>query len=67
MRDYEYLRQIGINFPKDFVFTKDDWKDFYRTLSEFKFRVLQRHGIDALDITTPTGRIIPNRGNERGG
>ena len=45
MNDFEYLKQIGIEFPKDIVFTKQDWHDFYVTLAEFKKRVLKRHGI----------------------
>ena len=66
MNDSEYLKQVGIEFPKDFVFTQDDWKDFYFTLSEFKYRVMRRHGLDPLDIVTPSGRILPNKRSERG-
>lgn len=66
MKDYEYLKQVGIEFPKDFIFTQDDWKDFYTTLSEFKYRAFKRHGLDPLDIVTPTGRIIRNKTSERG-
>ena len=31
MEDYELFKEIGIEFPKDFVFTKEDWKDFFVT------------------------------------
>ncbi|MBC8460493.1 MAG: hypothetical protein H8D67_21120 [Deltaproteobacteria bacterium] len=55
MNDYEYLKQVGIEFPKDFVFTQNDWKDFYRTLSEFKCHVMRRQGLDP--IVTPSGWI----------
>jgi len=67
MEAYELFTEIGISFPKDFIFSKDDWKDFYITLSKFKHRALKRQGIDPLDITLPTGRIIKNRRSERGG
>ena len=36
------LKEIGIDFPKGFIFTKTDWKDLYVTLREFKIRVLER-------------------------
>jgi len=67
LNDYEYLKQVGIEFPKGLVFTQDDWKDFHRTLSEVKYRVMRRHGLDPLDIVTPSGRILPNKRSERGG
>lgn len=66
MKDFEYLKQVGIALPKDFVLSKDDWKDFYVTLAEFKYRILTRQGIDPLDIITPTGKRIPNKKSERG-
>jgi len=40
--DIEALKEIGIDFPKDFVFSKHDWIDLFRTLARFKFRVMQR-------------------------
>ena len=66
MEDYDLFKEIGIEFPRDFVFTKEDWKDFFVTLSKFKFRTLKRHGIDNRDIITGTGRVIPYRKSERG-
>ena len=66
MKNYELFKEIGIEFPKDFVFTKEDWKDFFATLSSFKHRTFKRHGLDPLDIITPTGRMLRNKRSERG-
>ena len=67
MKDDELWKEIGIEFPKDFVLCQEDWKDFYVTLSAFKYRALWRQGIDPLDIITPTGKIIRNKRSQRGG
>jgi len=67
MEDYELFKETGINFPKDFVFTKEDLKDFYVALSQFKYRTLMRHGIDPKDIIAHIERRILNKRTERGG
>jgi hypothetical protein len=36
----------SISFPRGFVWSVEDWKDFYQTLLAFKRRVLKRHGLD---------------------
>lgn len=63
MQDFKLFKEIGIGFPKGFQFTKNDWKDFYTTLSKFKQRTLRRHGINPKSIS-PTGETIPYK---RGG
>lgn len=60
MSDIEYLKQVGIEFPKDFTFTQQDWKDFYTTLSSFKIRCFKRKGLD------PTEPKYPYKRSERG-
>lgn len=68
MNDHEYLKQIGIEIPKQITFSKIDWHDFYVTLSLFKARVMKRHGFHPLDIFDPkTGDLkIRHKRSERG-
>ena len=35
-------KKIGIKIPKDIVLTKEEWKDLYVTLADFKSRVMSR-------------------------
>ncbi len=35
--------------PKEFVWTKEDWKDLYDTLKHFKNRFMQRHMKDVIN------------------
>ena len=38
----EIIENAGIQFPKEFVFTRTDWEDLHGTLEAFKKRVLGR-------------------------
>ena len=67
MEDLEYMKQVGIELPKEITLTKEDWKDFYTALAKFKVRVMKRHGLDPRDTFSSTGRVIPHRKTERGG
>ena len=35
-------KKMGIKIPKDIVLTKEEWKDLYVTLADFKSRVMSR-------------------------
>lgn len=54
MTDYEFGKQGEV--PNYFVFPADNWKEFYATLADFNNRVCKQHGLDPLDIVTPTGQ-----------
>lgn len=59
LSDFGYLKQVGIEIPRQIVMTKDDWKDFYSTLARFKDRLLKRHGFHPNDIFHPiTGEVV---------
>ena len=67
MDDWEYLKQVGIEIPKQITLSKMDWKDFYITLSKFKARLMKRHGYHPKDSFHPTsGKLIPYKRTERG-
>jgi len=68
MNDWEYLKQVGIEIPQSITFAKTDWTDFYRTLAEFKARVMKRHGFNPRDTFHPTtGKLISGLRSERFG
>ena len=68
MDDFEYLKQVGIEIPKQITMTKNDWMDFYETLSRFKSRLMKRRGYHPLDTFHPsTGKLIPGLRSERFG
>jgi len=43
----DFLKSFGFQFPKDFIFSKQDWIDLFQTMCEFKLRVYKRHEIES--------------------
>ena len=68
MKDWEFLKQVGIEIPRQITLTKDEWKDLYATMAEFKGRVMRNHGYHPKDTFHPTtGKLIKHKRSKRGG